>query len=174
MSWEEINAIGSVVGGISTALAFGGTLLVLRRDGRQIREANERRDAERRDDESRQARLVVANLDQNPDQANGDGSSVYVRVHNHSDEPIWDVQVPLPDREHMPLLYERVDPLASELNGWLDAPSDWYLRHVGPGCPSMPYWIPLDVFFVDNAGRRWRRSGRGTPERLTDDQDLKL
>lgn len=100
-----------------------------------------------------------------------DYSEVYVRVFNHSDEPIWDVKVPVPGREARPLLYERVDPHSSELNGWLDAPADWHLMHVSAGCPGTPHWIPLDVAFVDNSGRRWRRSGRSEPVRLMDAED---
>ncbi|WP_326554180.1 hypothetical protein [Micromonospora sp. NBC_01813] len=193
--WNELDALGSLLGGTFTTLAFAGTLWILVREGRQIRDANQRRDAERRDDERRQARLVFASLAQGQEPRSGmvddadrvagagsdaelsvlDGegrSAVYVRVFNHSSEPIWDVKVPIPGgREQLPLLYERVDPQSSELNGWLDAPPDWYLMHVGAGCPGTPNWIPLDVTFVDNAGRRWRRSGRGEPVRLSAAED---
>jgi hypothetical protein len=174
--WNELGALGSLMGGTFTALALGGTLWLLVREGKQIREANQRRDAERRDDERRQARLVLASLDHGPDSQKDQNpspaeySSVYVRVFNHSDEPIWDAKVSVPGREARPLLYERVDPHSSELNGWLDAPADWYLMNVGAGCPGTPHWIPLEVSFVDNSGRRWRRSGRGEPLRLTDSE----
>ncbi|MFI6822206.1 hypothetical protein ACIBJE_14800 [Micromonospora sp. NPDC050187] len=179
--WNELDALGSLMSGAFTGLAFGGTLWILLRDGKQIREANRRRDEERRDDERRQARLVFASLDEGPspaevervcpDEDTRDYSEVYVRVFNHSVEPIWDVKVPVPGRERRPLLYERVDPHSSELNGWLDAPADWHLMNVGAGCPGTPHWIPLEVSFVDNSGRRWRRSGRAEPVRLTDSED---
>jgi hypothetical protein len=39
--------------------------------------------------------------------------------------------------------------------------------------PGTLRWIPLDVIFVDNSGRRWPRCGRGEPVRLLDNEDLR-
>jgi hypothetical protein len=146
----------------------------------RTRRADERqRDRERRDDERRQARLVYAILDPDrpipndhlPRSVHGPENEVYVRVYNQSDEPIWDVKAYLPERAR-PLLLESVGPHDSDTNGWLDAPDEWYLMNVGPGCPGTPHWLPLDIIFVDNRGLRWRRSGRGEPVRLLDSEDL--
>lgn len=178
--WTELDALGSLLGGIFTAAAFGAALVVLVREIQTRRAETRERDQERRDEERRQARLVYATLDPDPPSRIGEiaGSAgdenyteVHVRVYNHSDAPIWDVQVPVPGREYRPLLIEHVPPHSSEGNGWHDAPPDWHLMNIGPGCPGTPHWIPLGVVFVDNLGRRWRRSGRSEPVRLFDGED---
>ena len=177
--WSEIDALGSMIGGVFTASAFAATLMVLVREIRARRADEHERDRERQDNERRQARLVYATLDPErpipndhlPRSMQGAENEVYVRVYNQSDEPIWDVKVYLPERAR-PLLIEHVGPHDSDTNGWLDAPDEWYLMNVGPGCPGMPHWLPLDVIFVDNRGLRWRRSGRGEPVRLLDNEDL--
>jgi hypothetical protein len=106
-----------------------------------------------------------------PRSIRGSPNEVYVRVYNQSDAPIWDVKVFVPERVR-PLLVEHVPPRDSAVNGWLDAPDEWYLMNVGAGCPGTPHWLPLDVVFVDNRGLRWRRSGRSEPVRLLDNEDL--
>jgi hypothetical protein len=183
LGWNELDALGSMIGGMATAGAFGTALIVLIREIRTRRQEAKERQLEQRDEERRQARLVYATLD--PDESTESGyvpdsgydngeqpySEVHVRVYNHSDAPIWDVKVPVPGREQRPLLFERVAPRSSEGNGWLDAPADWHLMNVGPGCPGTPPWTSLDVVFVDNLGRRWRRSGRAEPIRLLLDSD---
>jgi hypothetical protein len=175
-----MDALGSLLGGIFTVLAFGGALWVINGEAEARRADNRMRDEERRDEERRQARLVYATLgnvvDTNHDVGDGEEkfTEVHVEVLNHSDAPVWDIKVLVPGRERRPLLIERVDPHASAGNGWLDAPADWYLTNVGAGCPGEPHWIPLDLIFVDNAGRRWRRSGRAEPVRLLDGDDPPL
>ncbi len=75
---------------------------------------------------------MVASLDDGQGELSDESvSSVYVRVFNHSSEPVWEVKIPVPGRELKPLLYERIDPHGSVLNGWRDAPEDWYLRECG-------------------------------------------
>jgi hypothetical protein len=181
--WNELDALGSLLGGISTGGAFGTALVVLTREIRTRRKETSEREQERRDEERRQARLVYATIDPdastesgympNPEFDDGERySEVHVRVYNHSDAPIWDVKVPVAGREHRPLLIEHVAPRSSEGNGWLDAPESWHLMNIGAGCPGTPHWTPLDVIFVDNLGRRWRRSGRSEPVRLLDNEDL--
>jgi hypothetical protein len=176
--WSELDALGSLLGGIFTAAAFGGTLLLLSRDSRARRELERAREVERRDDERRQARLVYVTLAPVPEAAvkmgytSWDNAAVFVEVFNHSDEPIWDARIPLPGREHDPLLIDRVGPQASDVEGWLKAPQDWYFKHYGVrGSAEKARGVQLDVMFVDNAGRRWRRSGRSEPVRLTDAED---
>jgi hypothetical protein len=175
--WYQAEALGSLVGGISTALAFGGALWVIKVETRTRRKEQLEREEERRDEERRQARLVFATLGraEQTDRDPGDGprsySEVHVEVFNHSNEPVWDLQVPVKGRESRPLLIERVDPHSHAGNGWLDAPPDWYLMNVGAGCPGSPHWTTLDVIFVDNHGRRWRRSGRAEPVRLLGGSD---
>jgi hypothetical protein len=177
--WSEIDALGSMIGGVFTAAAFGAALLVLVREIRARRADELFRDTERRDNERRQARLVYATLDPErpilndhlPRSMQGPKNEVYVRVYNQSDEPIWDVKIYLPEREK-PLLLEHVGPRDSDTNGWLDAPDEWHLMNVDAGCPGTPHWLPLDIVFVDNRGLRWRRSGRSEPVRLLDNEDL--
>ncbi|MFI7546653.1 hypothetical protein [Actinoplanes sp. NPDC049599] len=177
--WSEADALGSMIGGLSTAAALGATLAILVREIRTRKLMDLERDRERRDNERRQARMVYATLDPErpipsdhlPRSMRGSENEVYVRVFNQSEEPIWDAKVYLPERKR-PLLFEQVGPHDSDTNGWLDAPDEWYLMNVGPGCPGTPHWLPLDIVFVDNRGLRWRRSGRSEPVRLLDNEDL--
>ena len=184
LGWPELDALGSILGGLFTAGATVTALVVLKREINTRRAENRERLRLQEDEARRQARLVYATLDPErpipsghvPRRRGDPGPSpteVYVRVFNESDEPVWDVKVPIAGREHRPLLIERVGPHGSAGNGWLDAPDDWHLMNVGPGCPGTPHWLPLDVVFVDNSGRRWRRSGRGEPVRLLDSEDLR-
>ncbi|GAA4461203.1 hypothetical protein [Phytohabitans houttuyneae] len=164
--WPEIDALGFLVGGVFTALVFGGALWVIRGSTGVRRSEQRMRDEERRDDERRQARLVVATLGKIGD------SEVHVEVLNHSDAPIWDIKVFVPGREHTPLLIERVDSHGSGTDAWFDAPDDWYRKYIGAGGPGTPDWLPLDVVFVDNADRRWHRSGWAEPVRPLDGEDV--
>ncbi|MEU8230401.1 hypothetical protein AB0C12_12440 [Actinoplanes sp. NPDC048967] len=178
--WNELDALGSLLGGVFGAAAFAVALAVLVREMGKHRADLEARRDERHDEERRQARLVYATLDGDQptepvselkDEPFEPRSEVHVKVFNHSDAPVWDIEVEVPGREGRPLLIEQVPPHGVEGNGWLDAPRDWYITHVSAGCPGTPYWTPLDVTFVDNAGRRWRRSGRAEPVRLLDSED---
>ncbi|MGK5521265.1 hypothetical protein ACSNN9_18190 [Micromonospora sp. URMC 107] len=177
--WNEADALGSLLGGAFTTATFGATLTLLVREIRTRRAESRERDRERQDNERRQARLVYATLnpdvpipsDHLPTSMQGPRDQVHVRVYNHSDEPVWDVKVIIPDRSR-PLLVETVPPHDSRATAWMEAPDDWHLMHVGPGCPGTPTWTSLDVVFVDNRGLRWRRSGRAEPVRLFDNQDI--
>jgi hypothetical protein len=60
--WDQLDALGSLLGGLFAAAAFGATLMVVR-EIRTRREETRERDAERRDEERRQARLVYVTLD---------------------------------------------------------------------------------------------------------------
>ena len=125
--WSEVDALGSVIGDVATAGAFGTALIVLVREIQTRREETKEREAERRDEERRQARLVYATLDPDkssesdyipdPDYDSERYSEVHIRVYNHSDAPIWDVQVSVPGREKGPLLIDHVAPHSSEGNG---------------------------------------------------------
>lgn len=173
--WDQTDALGSAIGGISTFLAFGGTLWIIRQETKARRSAEAERDAERRDDERRQARLVYAALGDRPDSLNADShvpppsaNEVHAQVFNHSDEPIWDVLVIVPGLEHLRLRFDHIGPRNSAIESFWEAPDDWYLNHVGAGCIGEPTSILFDVEFSDNAGRRWRRIKRAQPERLYD------
>jgi hypothetical protein len=181
--WNELDALGSLLGGTFAAAAFLVALTVLVREIGKNRADLSARNDERRDEERRQARLVYTTLYdvrkiKPPPEATADGdiieprTEVHVQVFNHSDGPIWDVAVAVPGRR-LPLLIESVPPHEIRRSGWRDAPPEWYLEHVGAGCPGSPHWTSLDVTFVDNLGRRWRRSGRADPVRLLDSEDVR-
>ncbi|PRY17006.1 hypothetical protein [Pseudosporangium ferrugineum] len=89
-------------------------------------------------------------------------------VYNQSEAPIWDVEVPIAGREDRPLRIGHVPPRGSAGNGWLEAPEDWHLMNVGPGCPGAAAVELMNVVFIDNLGRRWKRVGREEPIRLLD------
>lgn len=165
LDWQQIDALGSIIGGIGTATALLVTLWIVRREAVDRRSADLRRDEERRDEERRQARLVYGAVGKIEEYEGG--SELHVDVFNHSDAPVWEVSVRAPGLGHdRPVHIERVNPHSSEANGWRDAPERWALWNLGPGCPGTPQWVDLDVTFVDNTGRRWRRTGRAEPVRL--------
>jgi hypothetical protein len=60
--WNELDALGSLLGGLFTAAAFVAALIVLMREIGARRSEIRERDQLRRDEERRQARLVYATL----------------------------------------------------------------------------------------------------------------
>jgi hypothetical protein len=114
--------------------------------------AEHRREAERSEDERRsQASRISAWVDvyRKPDGAR----EIAFHIHNASDMPIYEVELPLP----MPSNEER-----SEFVGLVPpgqtirrpAPPEWLRSHVDPE--------PVQIEFLDSAGRRWTRDEQGT------------
>ena len=159
---EVLSVIGIWFGGIVTAVAVGVALWISHRDWA-------RADAERRDQEKAQARLVEI--------ARRGGSLAGVAVYNHSKEPVFDV-VP-----EFILHYDDPDLRGHPADGaplpMLDAGRDRFCgatvrRHNGELLGSQEYrsspvrYEEMSVTFTDAAGRRWRRRGRTEPVRITD------
>ncbi|MDQ3154081.1 MAG: hypothetical protein M3R63_20960 [Actinomycetota bacterium] len=75
------SVVGTWFGGVVTVIAVGVALWIAHHDWR-------RADAERRDQERAQARLIVVDVDVGPI---GPGGGVTMRVANHSDAPVFQV-----------------------------------------------------------------------------------
>ena len=114
--------------------------------------AEHRREAERSEDERRsQAARISAWVEvyRKPDGTR----EIAFHIHNASDMPIYEVELPLPT----PTNEER-----SEFVGLVPpgqtirrpAPADWLRSYVDPE--------PVQIEFLDSAGRRWTRDEQGT------------
>jgi hypothetical protein len=111
----------------------------------------------RRDDELRQARLVVVT-----EPVWGPGTPIYVSVHNFSDQPIFDVKpqikVAVGDDE---------DGQPQGVEVFFLAPGERREFEFSPLAEDHEMSIESpEVYFMDNSGRRWRRSATSDePER---------
>ncbi|RAO25503.1 hypothetical protein ONO23_05855 [Micromonospora noduli] len=160
MSLTETGTLIAIISGLG-ALAFG-----LRTDLRQRRlEREVRADKDRHQARRVAGWILVRQLD---DGVQG-GTSGFRAVRSHafvqnaSDEPIWDVEVRVPE----------VELAGGEV---VDLMERHYFEVIGPGevldieLPDTPPFdrLPLVIKFADNAGRRWLRDERGKLKRLVE------
>ncbi len=140
--WIAVGA--NIFSAVGTVGAFVVGFVLLR--------AEHRREADRSEDERRsQASRISAWVDvyRKPDGTR----EIAFHIHNASDMPIYEVELPLPT----PTNKER-----SEFVGLVPpgqtirrpAPPEWLRSHVDPE--------PVQIEFLDSAGRRWSRDEQGT------------
>lgn len=145
MDSDAINTGAEVFSAVGTVGAFLVGFILLRRE--------HRREAERAEDDRRtQAARISAwvELHRKPD----GGRELAFHIHNASDMPIYEVDLPMP----APLGRER----ATEFVGLVPpgqtirraAPQEWLGSYVEPE--------PVEIEFLDSAGRRWRRNELGS------------
>jgi hypothetical protein len=144
---DWVNAAASIFSAVGTVGAFIVGFVLLR--------AEHRREAERSEDERRsQAARISAWVEL---VRNVDGTKeLAFHIHNASDMPIFEVELPLP----MPSAEER-----SEFVGLVPpgqtirrrAPVEWLRSYVEPE--------PVQIEFLDSAGRRWTRDEQGALSR---------
>ena len=128
---------------VGTMGAFVTGFVLLRRE--------HQREAERSEDERRaQAARISAWVEM---YRRSDGTrELAFHIHNASDMPIYDVELPLPSKdgdEHS----EFVGLVPPGQTIRRPAPSDWVKTYVEPE--------PVQVEFLDSAGRRWLRDEQG-------------
>jgi hypothetical protein len=112
----------------------------------------QRREAERSDDERKaQAAKISAWVEMH---RKTDGSrELAFHIHNASDMPIYEVELPLPSSEG-PETTEFVGLVPPGQTIRRPAPADWLRTYVDPE--------PIQIEFQDSAGRRWSRDEQGT------------
>jgi hypothetical protein len=131
---------------------------------------NQRRD--RRDDEARQARLIVLNEPgTSPSTQNPTQLIMYISVTNYSDQPAYEVIMGLdPTSGDRPSGRHEFTEIAT-----LAPKQKWELEFEIPPRPGSLTSGPGQVWFLDNAGRRWfRTSDSGSLVRVTDFLDPTL
>jgi hypothetical protein len=133
-----------VFSAVGTVGAFLVGFLLLRRE--------HRREAERSEDERRaQAARISAWIEMG---RKVDGTrELAFHIHNASDMPIYDVELPLPTRTEEEFAAEFVGLVPPGQTIRRAAPAEWLRSYVEPE--------PVQIEFLDSAGRRWTRDEQG-------------
>lgn len=152
-SWS---ALGSVLGGIFTGLAFFATLFLVMREARIRREDQD-------DEQARQARLIVSRItDESYPLNNPRTLELEGTIWNYSDKPVFNLVVTLEDvgtgREGFRMLTPGGSIQTKLLVRWKDdgKPMDM----------GLPRQAGLNLHFLDANGRHWHRKGTNQPIRV--------
>lgn len=144
MDSDWVSAGADVFSAVGTVGAFTTGFLLLRREFR--------READRAEDERRaQAARISAWVEV---YVRADGArELAFHIHNASDMPIYEVELPLPGRpEGEGVEFVGLVPPGQTIRR--PAPPEW-LRSYGE--PE-----PIQIEFLDSAGRRWKRDEQGS------------
>jgi hypothetical protein len=144
---DWVNAAASIFSALGTVGAFVVGFVLLRRE--------QNREAERAEDERRgQAARISAWVEayRKPDGTR----ELAFHIHNASDMPIYEVELPMPDAS------QPGDDRDVEFIGMVPpgqtirrpAPAVWLRSYVNPE--------PIEIEFLDSAGRRWTRNEQGS------------
>ncbi len=158
MGWSEWDALGSVLGGVFSGLAFAATLFLLAREVRIRRRTD-------LDEQARQARLVVATVgsESYPLAVAFQTMDLTVSVRNYSELPVFNLVVRLDEFGSGQDGFEVVQPgeqVTAELrlNRKKGVPTTFSTRKTAP-----------TLHFMDANGRHWVRRGFGAPDRVLAD-----
>ncbi|BCJ50425.1 hypothetical protein Asp14428_19000 [Actinoplanes sp. NBRC 14428] len=143
-----LGAIADSFAAVGTVGAFLVGFLLLRRE--------HRREADRAEDERRaQAERISAWVELT---RKVDGSrDLAFHIHNASDMPIYEVELPMPARDGEEPGSEFIGLVPPGRTVQRTAPSDWLRTYVEPE--------PVQIEFLDSAGRRWSRDEQGSLSR---------
>jgi hypothetical protein len=151
---EWIDTTANVFASVGTVGAFVTGFVLLRQE--------HRREAERTEEERRsQAARVSAwvEIHRAPDGTR----ELMFHVHNASDMPIYEAELPLPTRGADEQITEFVGLVPPGQTVRRAAPRDWMTSYAGPE--------PIIIEFLDSAGAQWRRDEQGalvrSPHRAT-------
>jgi hypothetical protein len=143
-----LSAFADMFSAVGTVGAFLLGFLLLRREHHR---EDDRAEDERRSQAERISAWVemIAKID--------GGRELAFHIHNASSMPIYEVELPLPARadEEARIEFVGLVPPGQTVNR--PAPSDWYRSYVEPE--------PVQIEFLDSAGRRWSRDEQGTLSR---------
>jgi hypothetical protein len=145
---EWLDTSTNVFSALGTVGAFVVGFVLLRRE--QNREAD-------RTEEGRRAQAAkVSAWVGLRDKVTG-GRELAFHVHNASDMPIYEVELPLPARSGEDLQSEFVGLVPPGQTVLRPAPLAWMRSYVEPE--------PVQIEFLDSAGRRWTRDEQGSIKR---------
>lgn len=145
MDSDWVNTAADAFSALGTVGAFLVGFRLLRRE--------HRREAERAEDEQRaQAARISAWMEirHKPDGAR----ELAFHIHNASDMPIYDVELPLSANVAAAQLSEFVGLVPPGQTVRRPAPPEWLRSYVEPE--------PIEIEFLDSFGRRWTRNEQGT------------
>jgi hypothetical protein len=131
-----------------SAIGTVGAFLV----GFRLLRKEQRREAERSDDERRAQAAKISAWVELHHKADGSRELAF-HIHNASDMPIYEVELPLPSPDG-PEVTEFVGLVPPGQTIRRPAPADWLRSYVDPE--------PIQIEFQDSAGRRWTRDEQGT------------
>lgn len=143
-SSDWVNTASNVFQSVGTVGAFVTGFVLLRRE--------QQREADRTEDERRaQAAKVSAwvEIHRTPDGSR----ELMFHVHNSSDMPIYEVELPLPTRGNDEPDTEFIGLVPPGQTVRRPAPRDWMTSYAGPE--------PTVIEFLDSSGRQWRRDEQG-------------
>jgi hypothetical protein len=145
---DAVSALADSFGAVGTVGAFLVGFLLLRRE--------HRREAERAEDDRRaQAERISAWIELT---RKIDGSrELAFHIHNASAMPIYEVELPLPSRGEQEPSSEFVGLVPPGQTIQRAAPTEWLRSYVVPE--------PVQIEFLDSAGRRWSRDEQGALSR---------
>ncbi len=148
MDSDWLSAFADAFSAIGTVGAFLIGFLLLRRE--------QRREADRTEDERRaQAERISAWVELS---RKVDGSrELAFHIHNASAMPIYEVELPLPARGDEDAGSEFVGLVPPGQTVLRSAPAEWRRTYIEPE--------PVQIEFLDSAGRRWSRDEQGTLSR---------
>ncbi|MEV6638167.1 hypothetical protein AB0M54_46350 [Actinoplanes sp. NPDC051470] len=148
MDSDAISALADSFGAVGTVGAFLVGFLLLRRE--------HRREAERAEDDRRaQAERISAWIEL---KRKLDGTrDLAFHIHNASAMPIYEVELPLPSHGDQQPSSEFIGLVPPGQTIQRPAPTEWLRSYVEPE--------PVQIEFLDSAGRRWSRDEQGALSR---------
>lgn len=155
MGTEWLDTAANVFSSVGTVGAFGIGFVLLRRE--------QRREAERTEDDRRaQATKVSAWVELH--RADDGTRQLSFHVHNASDMPIYEVELPLPAPAGSEPETEFIGMVPPGQTIRRPAPREWLVSYVGPE--------PIEIEFLDSAGSQWRRDEQGALVRASQRTDV--
>ncbi|WP_405582177.1 hypothetical protein [Streptomyces sp. NBC_01190] len=150
MGNDWVGTAADVFSSIGTVGAFGTGFVLLRREHR--READ-------RDEEARRAQAARVSAWVELYRRDDGTRELAFHVHNASDMPIYEVELPLPALPGEESHTEFIGLVPPSQTIRRPAPHEWLRSYVEPE--------PVEIEFLDSAGRHWNRDEQGTLIRST-------
>ena len=148
MDSDLLSAGADAFSAVGTVGAFVVGFVLLRRE--------HRREADRAEDERRAQAERISAWVEIIRKVDG-GRELAFHIHNASAMPIYEVELPLPARDGEEPSAEFVGLVPPGQTIKRPAPAEWLRSYVEPE--------PVQIEFLDSAGRRWSRDEQGTLSR---------
>jgi hypothetical protein len=141
---DWVDTAANIFSSIGTVGAFGTGFVLLRREHR--READ-------RDEEARRAQAARVSAWVEAYRRDDGTRELAFHVHNASDMPIYEVELPLPAPPGQESHTEFIGLVPPSQTIRRPAPREWLRSYVEPE--------PVEIEFLDSAGRHWNRDEQG-------------